>query len=365
LLSIISVIYMKKFLLGFFLMVLMMCSFGAVNYPARTNGNNTFFGTNYHSLPIVANGGVVVAGTNGVTSSGSAVSGMTVTNGTATVSQQINVPRVNSSDWVTAPGELKGGWMTVSTYGYSQMDNTVRIKRHGGTTPYLITFNATNGIITGNGLQLAGVAAEPAAVAGYAQIYAATNATVTELYVQGSDGLETQISPHADDAPIELYDRQASDMKEIIWRERSPFVMKSGTNVGQVSFINLRRMARLTELNTKGILFLAGKTSAGNSNALEKLKDMTNAERQVIMTESYAEHNARTGRSLVPKTWEGWQTELQEAYDADRIRLAAEAAAALATNAVLTAEGRTNELWTVPVVPEARDVRQPKPGWLW
>jgi len=197
-------------------------------------------------------------------------------------------------------------------------------------------------------------------VSGAAQFFAATNSgsgNMAEMYVQDEAGNETLISPHATDAPLELYDRAAGEVTDYIVRESNPFV-------GTLHWVNIRRMARLTELNTMAILYLAGQTNAANSNALARLKSMPASKRQVIASESYAQYNARTGAKLEVLDWQAVQDKNQAAYDAERARLAAERESALATNAVLTAEGRTNELMAVPDVPPTRDVRKLAPTWL-
>jgi hypothetical protein len=197
-------------------------------------------------------------------------------------------------------------------------------------------------------------------VSGAAQFFAATNSgsgNKAEMYVQDEAGNETLISPHATDAPPELYDRAAGEVTDYIVREANPFV-------GMVHWVNVRRMARLTELNTMALLYLAGATNAANSNALARLKSMPASKRQVIASESYAQYNARTGAKLEVLDWNAVQDKNQAAYDAERAMLMEQREAALATNAVRTAEGRTNELMVVPDVPPTRDVRKLAPTWL-
>jgi hypothetical protein len=197
-------------------------------------------------------------------------------------------------------------------------------------------------------------------ITGAAQIFAATNsasANLAELYVQSEDGTETIISPHALDAPDYLYDK-SGEMKEMVWREVNPY--KSD---GVVSFLNARRLAKITELNTKAILFLAGQTSQNHSNALEKLKALTNQERQILVNESFAEYNQRTGSNRQPRNWEQVEAARQAAYDAERAFALAEYDRLSATNAILTASGDTN-LVELPVVPPVKDVRRSKPAWL-
>ena len=230
---------------------------------------------------------------------------------------------------------------------------------NAGTIKLLTTNVITSGSVTvGDTIAVASRTNEPSAIPGYAQIYAATNTGVTELYVQGDDGTETQISPHADDAPSTLYDLALGDVKEIVWREVNPFL----TN-GAVSFINMRRMARLTELNTRAILYLAGNNNSSLSNALVKLKDMSPAQRQVLMTETFQQYNTRTGRNLKPLVWEDVEQARQVAYDAERVMTLEAYDRILAENIAKEAAGDTN-IVDLPTIPPDMDVRRPKPAWM-
>lgn len=197
----------------------------------------------------------------------------------------------------------------------------------------------------------------PITNAAEAMVYAKTNTGIVELYARGSDGVETQISPHADDAPETLYDRQPG-IKEMIWREESPFV----TN-GMVSFINLRRMARITELNTRAILYLAGNNNSSMSNALVTLQQFSPAARQVLRTETFAEYNTRTTNNLTPLNWDTVEIQRQVAYDADRALLLQQFTWLSQTNAALIAAGNTN-LVELPVVPPVKNIKRPKPVWM-
>lgn len=58
------------------LLASVLASVGAVNYPARTNGNNTFYGTNSHVGP------VIMGNTNWIANGGSRVNKVFFTNGT-------------------------------------------------------------------------------------------------------------------------------------------------------------------------------------------------------------------------------------------------------------------------------------------
>lgn len=190
-----------------------------------------------------------------------------------------------------------------------------------------------------------------------------TNAGVNELFVAGGDGVETQISPHADDAPPQLYDKATGDMKEIIWRESNPYI----TN-GLVSFINMRRMARTMELQTRVLLLLCGTTNASTTAAAARLKAMTVAEKQVLMTEDYPTYNARTGNNLQPLDWDVIQTRVQATYDMQRANVDLQRTYLSETNAVIQAQidaGDTNvTLVPLPDALPVRNVKQAKPGWM-
>ncbi len=190
-----------------------------------------------------------------------------------------------------------------------------------------------------------------------AVLYSKTNSGIVELYARGSDGVETQISPHADDAPEVLYDR-GGGMKEMIWRENCPFV----TN-GMVSFINLRRMARITELNTKAILYLIGNVTPSTSNAMQRLRDMSPDQRQVIITETYSEYNLRTTNSLKPVSWSENEESRQATYDLERANALAASNSVFMVNSELIKAGKT-DLYPDPLVPPQSDIRRPKPNWI-
>ena len=194
-------------------------------------------------------------------------------------------------------------------------------------------------------------------------IYSRTNASVAELFAVGGDGVETQISPHADDAPPALYDKATGDMKEIIWRESNPYI----TN-GLVSFINMRRMARTMELQTRVLLLLCGTTNASTTAAAARLKTMTVAEKQVLMTEDYPTYNARTGNNLQPLDWDVIQTGVQATYDMQRANVDLQRTYLGQTNVVIQAQINAGDInLTLVPLPDAlpiKNVRQPKPSWM-
>ena len=234
--------------------------------------------------------------------------------------------------------------------------SAVSIAIDQGSMNTLVVTNGT--VVVGSKLTIRTNTAEPLASVGSAQFYSLDVSGNAEMFVQGSDGVETQISPHADDAPDFLYDRDVGAMKEMVFREQAPYLPG-----GRVSFINMRRLAKYSELQTKAILYLSGKTSAGNSNALQKLKDLTHQQQQVIVNETFAEYSARTGRKLQPKVWEEVEAQRQSDYDAERVSAQTELDRILAENATKTAAGDTN-LVDLPTVPPAMDVRRPKPVWM-
>ena len=77
-------------------------------------------------------------------------------------------------------------------------------------------------------------------------------------------------------------------------------------------------MARITELNTKAILYILGSVNSSTSNAMQRLKDLTPQQRQVVMTETYAEYNLRTGSNLRTLSWDGFEQARQNEYDQER-----------------------------------------------
>ena len=259
---------------------------------------------------------------------------------------------------------------TRSTNGLYTVANdlTLTSGNNGTNNIYLNgkTFISSNLTVTG-WISVKPLAASPTNVpTGQAFIFSkagTTNDGVNELFVAGGDGVETQISPHADDAPPQLYDRTSGDMKEIIWRESNPFI----TN-GLVSFINLRRMARTMELHTRVLLLLGGVTNASTTAALVRLKAMTVAEKQVIATEDFPTYNARTGNTLQSLDWDTVQASVQAAYDLQRANVDLQRTYLTATNAVIQAQisaGDTNAtLVALPDPLPVKNVRQAKPAWL-
>lgn len=148
-----------------------------------------------------------------------------------------------------------------------------------------------------------------AGISDMGQLFASTNnvSGLAEVYVADESGNITLISPHASDGPTNLYDAGWN----YVTKEVQQFA-------GKVRWINHSREARLTELNTKGVLLAHTKTNTAawtnRMEAVQELLDMSAGERQVLMTESFAEYNARTGGNLVALDWGTVQTNQWNLY---------------------------------------------------
>jgi hypothetical protein len=185
-----------------------------------------------------------------------------------------------------------------------------------------------------------------AGIADMGQIFASTNnaSGLAEVYVADESGNITLISPHAADGPTNLYDNG--------WNYVTKEVQ---TYAGKVRWINHSREAKITELNTKAALLLYTKNtnSAAWTNrfeAVQELLDMDNGARQVTMTESFAEFNARTGERLVQLDWQTVQSQRQADYASGYTNAVVAYNAALAsgdTNAIANAVA---PVWQPPVV---------------
>lgn len=203
----------------------------------------------------------------------------------------------------------------------------------------------------------------PTSGAGTAFIFPATNAAGTaEIFTMDGAGVIKQISEHAMDAPTALIDDN----------DEAPNISKEILRyTGKVRWINRSREARLQERSMKVLLnslssyqFLTGKTptqwtnsvSYGQyTNNLMVLDAMSNADRQVVIVETFADYNTRNGFTtnsplyLVIGNWTDDQNRLQAEY------------ATSYTNAVNAALSNTNAVapvWSPPAV-------QPVPAWLY
>lgn len=168
------------------------------------------------------------------------------------------------------------------------------------------------------------------------RLYAKDVAGTAELFAMDEAGNETQISPHAMDGPADFYDLA----------DEFPHVVKEVNHyTGHVRYIHHSRFVRAMQALLNG------------TRTLAQLQALPAAERRIHFTETFAEHNARTGSGLVKRSWAADQAAKQADYDAKR----AEEAAALSAWNALPADKRSE---SPPTVRPARDIRKPVPAWL-
>lgn len=169
-----------------------------------------------------------------------------------------------------------------------------------------------------------------------ARIGAEDVAGTAEMIVADEAGTETQISPHAADAPAALQDGNASNkINDEIHRSVN-------TYLGRVEFVNLTRLARLVEM-----------IAAGNLAAVQALPA---AQRQCHFSETLASYNSRTGKSKPARTWQQVQDAHQARYDATRAEEIARHDAWLAADPATRGQE--------PFVRPAADIRKAVPAWL-
>lgn len=134
-----------------------------------------------------------------------------------------------------------------------------------------------------------------------AHIYANNVGGTTEVFVRDEIGNDTQISPHAMDAPGALND--AAGELAYMSKEVQHYL-------GYVRYLNVARTVYLMEELLKAIR--QGRTLPQIAAAL------TGKPLDLYKLESFAAHNARTGADLVQKSWTEEQDKHQAAYDANR-----------------------------------------------
>jgi hypothetical protein len=152
----------------------------------------------------------------------------------------------------------------------------------GGTTGS--GSGGSNALLIRNGTQ-------PAVISGEAGLYATESNGVCTLHAFDDNGHVTTISAHAQDAPDSLYDAQ--DGIPMIVKEIQHFL-------GYVRYTNKTRMARL-----------AGMTDA-DKQALPA------SSRTCLITESFTDHESRTGEHLTLWVWEDQQAKIKAGKDAER-----------------------------------------------
>jgi hypothetical protein len=166
-----------------------------------------------------------------------------------------------------------------------------------------VTIGTTSLGSGGGAALLFGLGAKPSGLNDEAGLYAKDVSNVTELFAFDESGTEIQISAHAQDAPDSLYDLQ--DGLPMIAKEVQYFL-------GYVRYTNKTRMARL-----------AGMTDAQKSA-------LSASQTQCVITENFADHQARTGEQFTLLVWDQEQAAIKQNKDAQR-------QAALAAQASLTA----------------------------
>jgi len=153
-------------------------------------------------------------------------------------------------------------------------------------TSGLIQFQGSGGS-GGSALALGTLAADPGPRAGYAFVYAKLSGATVEVFVKDGDGSVTLVSPHAPDAPEWLYD--AGDSAPRIVKEYNLYT-------GIVRYTNESRRDKLL---SQGVPATA---QAGLTTTY-------------MHSESFAEHEARTGEHLQIRDWQADQDELQAEYE--------------------------------------------------
>lgn len=166
-----------------------------------------------------------------------------------------------------------------------------------------------------------------------ARIYAKDVAGNAEIFVQDEAGTETQISPHSWDAPAHFYDVA----------DEFPYVTKEvNYYIGKIRYINHSRQARAMQQ-----LFASNIT-------LNQIQALPANDRRVVLAETFAEYNARTGATLAVRVWATVQNQHQSAYDAARTE-------EVAAHAAWVAGGSQGP---EPTVRPVADIRKPKPAWI-
>jgi hypothetical protein len=142
-------------------------------------------------------------------------------------------------------------------------------------------------LVLGNG-------SKPTSLSNAAGLHAGVVAGTTELFGFDDGGNQTQLTPHAGDAPDWVYD--AADGLPLLVREVQYFL-------GYVRYTNQTRQARLT-----------GMTDAQKSA-------LSAQQTTCVFTESFADHNARLGltggAALVKLDWETEQQSIKAIRDAE------------------------------------------------
>lgn len=178
------------------------------------------------------------------------------------------------------------------------------------------------------------------------RVYAKDSGGTSEAYMMDEAGNESLQTPHPDDAPVNMEDRQDGLQDE--------FAKNINYYIGKVEWINITRLARFNQR-------LLNNTNWLNSIGETNLAAMSNARRRVYLIEDFSTYNTRTGTTnpLVQLTWATVQQQHQDAYDAART-LELQAYNTPITNL----DGTISQVNTNVAVRPVRDIRKPKPTWM-
>ncbi|HYA41057.1 MAG TPA: hypothetical protein VEF34_07120 [Syntrophobacteraceae bacterium] len=171
---------------------------------------------------------------------------------------------------------------------------------HFGGSVGIGTTNLGSG---GSANLLLGLGAKPSSLSHEAGLYVQNVGSSAELFAFDESGNAIQISAHAQDAPDYFYDPQ--DGLPMIVKEVQYFL-------GYVRYTNKTRMARLVSM-----------TDADK-------RALSSSQRVCVITETFADHEARTGEQFTLLVWDQEQAAIKQARDAER-------QAALNAQAALTA----------------------------
>lgn len=235
-------------------------------------------------------------------------------------------------------------------------------------------WGCTNGSTGGAQLEFPQVADVGTPSTNSARIGAEDVAGTAEMIVADEAGTETQISPHAADAPAGMYDGDATNqIMDCVLRSVSPVV-------GRAEFVQVTRTARWVEQILDAV---ASNNFAGLRATLLALPV---SKRHCHRTETIEQYATRTNRRKVRRPWAEVQAAHQARYDEQRAAdVAAHAKWVTDRNAHETAraaEIAAHDAWgkgdqkepaprvrppfatPAPTVRPAKDIRKPPTKWL-
>lgn len=190
-----------------------------------------------------------------------------------------------------------GSSSTTTNYGLHITGNGGAASKNYGiynasTAPNYLAGNVgigTSSLSGGSSALVFGPGAKPSTGAGLYGAYDANNKTIVKVFDES--GNDHQISAHAQDAPEWLYDIE--DGMPMIVKETQYFL-------GYVRYTNQTRAARLSGLTDKEKSSLAPR------------------ERVCVFTETFAEHESRTGEQFTLLIWEEQETAIKKQKDFER-----------------------------------------------